>query len=123
MPAELIDARNFSADAHGLAENAHFGEALDEFAAERVLGLEAGDEDRVARILDVVAEVVEDAALLGHTGGGDDDKGAVEVVESFGLGSFPDVLEAAESERVLTVGEVGAGLLVEALGMFAESFG
>ena len=110
VAGELLDGDDFGAEAHGFAEDGDFGAALDDFAAEGVFGLEAHDEYGIAGVLDVVAEVVEDAAGFAHAGGGDDDHGAAEVVEGLGFGGFADVAEAAEAEGVVVVIEVGGML-------------
>ena len=45
------------------------------------VGLEADDQDRVARVVDVVLEVVQDAAGLAHAAGRDDDARSAAVVQ------------------------------------------
>ena len=64
VAAEFVQAGNLGPHAHRLAEDAHLRPLLHQLAAQRVLRLEAGDQDGVARILDVVAQVVQDAPLL-----------------------------------------------------------
>src|SRR5580700_3803499 len=57
--------------------------------------------------------MVQNAALLAHAGGGNNHHGPVQIVELFRFGGIADVLQAAESERVLVVVEVGLGFGVE----------
>ena len=77
------------------------GHLVKQLAAERILGLIAGNEHGIAGILDVVAQVMQDAARLTHAGGGDDHEGAVEVVQLFRFAGLLDVLEAAEAEGIM----------------------
>ena len=58
VAAEFVEAGDFGLDADGLAEDTYFWPLFDELAAQRVGRLEAGDQDGVARVLDVVAQVV-----------------------------------------------------------------
>ena len=56
-----------------------------DFSAEGVFGLEAGEEDGVFGVGDVVLEVVEDAAGFAHAAGGDDEERVVAGVEGAAL--------------------------------------
>ncbi len=81
-------------------------------------------ENRVLRILDVVAEVVEDASGLTHAlRGGDDDGGFVEIVEGLRIVDLADEGEILEAEGVALFKEEAVDLLVETLGMEAEDLG
>lgn len=81
VAGEFVDADDFGAEAHQFAEYRDFRHLVDDLTAERVFGLEAGDEDGVTAILNAVAEVMEDAARFAHTGGGDDEVGVAKIVE------------------------------------------
>jgi len=123
VAAEFVDLLHFGADADGFAKDVDFLLTIEKFAAEGVFGLETGDQDGVAGIADVIAEMVEDAAGFGHAGGGDDEAGDADIVEGFGLFDIADVAEAAEAEGIVAGVEEGVGFDVVALGVGAEGFG
>ena len=61
-------------DRHRLAEDMDQARAVDQPAAQRPLGLEAGDEDAAFAARQVLAQVVFDAAGIAHAAGRDDDR-------------------------------------------------
>jgi hypothetical protein len=52
-------------------------------------------------VFDVVAQVMQNAAGLGHAGGGDDDGGALDLVEALGFIHAAHELQALEAEGVV----------------------
>jgi len=82
------------------------GGAVGEGPAPGPRHLEARQDDAVARHRQLVLEVVQDAAALGHPGRGDDDAGASRVVELDRLADVVDQLEPARVERVVTFGQL-----------------
>ena len=69
MATQLVDGLHLRAQAHRLAEDGDLRELVDELPPERVLCLEAGDENGVARILDVVAQMMQYPARFAHSRG------------------------------------------------------
>ena len=61
VAAEFVEAGDLRPDAHGLAEDSHLRPLLNQLAAEGVLRLKSGDEHGIARVLDIVAQVMQDA--------------------------------------------------------------
>ena len=123
VTAEFIEFDDFGAQAHRFTKDVDFGLLVDDLAAEGMFSLEAGDQDGVAGVFDVVLEVVEDAAKLAHARGGDDDARRPEIVERLGFGNVLDIAELAESEGLLPVrGETGGFFVVE-FGAIPEDFG
>ena len=120
VAAQFVEAGHFRPHRHRLAEDAHLLPLLHQLAAQRVGGLEAGDEHRVARVLDVVAQVVQDAALLAHARGGDHDERAVQIVQLLRFGGLADVVQPLEAERVLAVLQPRERFGVEAFRVLAE---
>ena len=123
VAAQFVDFEYFGANAHGFAEDVDLFLTVQDFAAEGVFGLETGDQDCIAWIADVVAEMMEHATGFGHAGGGDDDAGEAEIVESLGFFDVADVAKTAEAKGVVTAVEEGFGFDVVALGVGAEDFG
>ena len=97
--------------------------AFTEFPAECVFGAIADEEDDVLAVGDVVAEMVEDAAGLGHAGSRDDDSGALHEVEGFGFIDTADEAEAFEAEGVITHEDGVADLLPQILQVQTEDLG
>jgi hypothetical protein len=97
--------------------------ALDDAAAEGVLGLEADDEDGVAPILHAFAQVVQDAARFAHAAGGDDDARAGLGGDGFRFFLVRDVVKALELEGRIAADQAGVGLFVVALGVHLEDVG
>ena len=100
-PVHLEDLRP---QQHGPAVDADLldllGAVLEDAAPQRVLGLIAHEEDRVAFVGSVVEQVVKDPAVLAHAARRDDDGGALEVVEPLGLVGGADRVEQVETEGV-----------------------
>src|SRR5260221_10857092 len=67
VPAQLEQGRDLRPAAHGLTKNVDLRPLFHQLATERIFRLEAGDEDRIARILDVVTQVMQDAPRLAHS--------------------------------------------------------
>ncbi len=117
-----VDLHDFGGDGGLHAEDLHRVASLADAPAESVLGLEADEEDGVGGIADVVGQVVEDAACLGHPGGGDDDRRPLQGVEALRL------VEVADIVNQVVVEDRDPGLdellvLVENLGMQPEDVG
>jgi len=96
---------------------------VEELAAKRVFGLEAGDQDGVAGVANVVAEMMKHAAGFGHTGGRNDHARDPDIIERFGLFHVADIAETAKAEGVVTAVEEGVGFDVVTLRVGAKGFG
>src|SRR6266852_4630624 len=103
MSAQFFERSDLGAQAHRLAEHRHLGLLLLDLAPERVFGLEAGNEHGVARILDVVAEVMENASRLAHARGRKNDHRPAQIVQLLRLAGLADVAQAVEAERVFAL--------------------
>ena len=68
-----VDDLHLRLELHLLAEDPERSPLLHDAAAQRVLGLEADDEDDVVRVAQAVLEVVQDAPALAHAARGNDD--------------------------------------------------
>ncbi len=79
--AHAADAADLGVDFVEDAEDMYLFGAGHEAAAEGMGFAVADEEDGIAGVLDVVADVVHDAAAVGHAAGGDDDEWVVAVVE------------------------------------------
>src|SRR5579871_455534 len=121
--AELIEAGDFGPDGHRFAEDPYLAALLDQLSPEGVTRLKAGNQDGVPRIFDVVAQMVQDATLLAHSGGRDHYERPMQVVQLFGILGIPDVLQAAETEWIFAAEQVLAGFFVKALRVVAVHLG
>ncbi len=92
--------------------------------AQRVRRLPRNDEDRGARVFDVVPQVMKHAPGLGHAGGADDHHRPFLVVDGFGFINAADVSELGEIEDVVVGGFTGeiARLIVLQFGVLAKHF-
>ena len=68
-----VEGLDFGLHGEFVAEDADLLFAVLDAAAEGVFGLVADEEDEVLGVFDAVLEMVEDAAVFAHAGGGDDD--------------------------------------------------
>lgn len=123
VAGEGVEGFDFRVDLEFVAEDGDVFVTFAEFPTERVFGAVADEEDHVFAVGDVVAEVMEDAAGLGHAGGGDDDGRAFEGVESFGLFDATDEAEAFEAEGVVAHEDGVADVFAEVFEVEAEDFG
>ena len=82
------------------SQDAHLGPAFHQSPAQRVGRLIAGDQDGAARVLDVVLEVVQDAAGLAHAAGRDDDARLGPIVQRDALVDLLDVADVPLAEQV-----------------------
>ena len=123
VAGEGVEGFDFGIDLEFVAEDGDVFVAFAEFPAEGVFGAVADKQDHVFVVGDVVAEVVEDAAGLGHAGGGDDDGGAFEGVEGFGFVDAADEAEAVEAEWVVAHEDGVADVLAEVFEVETEDFG
>jgi hypothetical protein len=101
--AHAADAADLGVDFVEDAENMYLFCAGHEAAAEGMGFAVADEEDGIAGVLDVIADVVHNPAAVGHATGGDDDKGVATIVEQFGFIHRFDEFEALEGERVFVV--------------------
>src|SRR5437016_12704710 len=85
MAGEAVHDSDLGAEFPPAVVNAHFRTLLDQAPAQRIDRLETDDDDRVARVLDVVLEMMHNPAALAHAAGGDDDAGIAAAVELFAL--------------------------------------
>ncbi len=120
MGAQCVERIDLGLNALRNAENSNRFPTVAKLAAQRVLGLIAGQEHRVSAVADVMAQVVQNAARLAHSGRRDDNERAAEVVQFFRFVCVPDVGQALEAERIFAIFQILARLIVEALGMRAE---
>src|ERR1022692_2800185 len=123
VSAQLVQARDLGSHPHGFAENPHLRPLFYQLASQRILCLVAGDEHGIASVLDIVPQMVQNAALLAHSGCRNHDEGTMKVVQLLRIGGFPNVLKAPEPEGVLPAGQVLAGFVVEAFGVVAMDRG
>src|SRR5260370_843460 len=114
---KFVEAGDFRLHPQRLAAKAHLGPFLHQLAPERVLRLKTGDQNRIPRIFDVVAQVVQNAPLFAHPRGRNHHKRTVKIIQFLGIDGLANILQPLESKRVLAVGEVLARFLVEALGV------
>src|SRR5439155_4296603 len=112
--AESVQGGDLGADRDRLAEDVDGLRAIAQPPAERALGLEADEQDRVPDVAEAVAQMVQDAPALAHARGGDEDARGGEVVERPRLLGAPDVAQPLESERLaLPLLERAPGRLIE----------
>src|SRR5262249_41572688 len=97
--------------------------AIDEAAAEGALALVANDDDLGAWALEAVLQVVDDASAARHAGAGDDDHGALHVVQALGFFAGAEELEGGEVQRGLTIAQHLAGFFIEELAVAAVQLG
>ena len=84
-----------------VAEDAHSFMPLSQLPTQGVLSAVADEEQDVALVFDVVAQMVQNATRLGHAGGGDDDGGPLDLVEALGFIHAAHELQALEAEGVV----------------------
>jgi len=123
VTGEGVEDFDGGADVVGFAEDIDFAVTAAEFPAEGMFGAVADEEDGGGGVGDVVLEVVEDAAGFAHARGGDDDEGAFEAIEPFGIPGLADHGEAIEAEGVAFLEEFFVDVGVEAFRVEAEDFG
>jgi len=85
---------------------------LDHLAAGGALRLIADEENIVSRVVEAMAEVVDDASAGAHAAAGDDDGGAGDLQQFLMVLVFLHRIEALEIEGVVASGLEGFGLLV-----------
>lgn len=123
VAGEGVEDFDGGAHAVGFAEDIDFAVTAAEFPSKGMFGAVAHEEDGGRGVGDVVLEVVEDAAGFAHARGGDDDEGACESVESFGILGLADHGEVIEAEGVAFLEEFLVDVGVEAFRVEAEDFG
>ena len=110
MGGEAADGVHPGLHRQVVAEHADALGAVDDLAADGAGGLEADDHQPGGGFLEVVAEVVDDAPTVAHTGAGDDDRPAVDAVDGHGL-----LHGAGHAQHRQVLAGVAAGGLVEHL--------
>lgn len=118
VAGEAINFFDMGAEWDLFAEDGDLVPVILNFAAQRGLGLVAGEEDGVARVADLVFEVMEDAAAFAHAAGGDDDPWAGACIE---VAAFIAGLDVGEIGKIEGLGE-GAGFIIHEHGKVAEDF-
>lgn len=81
MGAHAADAADFRMDFVKDAEDMYFFCACHKTAAEGVGFTVTDEQDGIAAVLDVIADMMFDATGIGHAAGGDDDAGLIPIVE------------------------------------------
>ena len=104
------------------AKDVHFFRACFEKCAERIGRAPAGDQDRIARVSDVVLDVMSDATGLGHSRSADDHAGAFVVVERDGFLDAGGEGEVFGLERIVRLAHRVLEAFIVALGMVSEDF-
>src|ERR1700727_740486 len=79
MGAQGVERIDLGLDVLRNAENSNRFPAVAKLAAQGVLGLISGEKHGVSAVADVMAQVVQDAACLAHSGGRNDNERAAEV--------------------------------------------
>ena len=121
--AHAADAADLGMDFVEDAENVDLLCAGHEPAAQGVRLAIANEEDGIAGVLDVIADMVYDPATVCHAAGGDDDAGFVAIVQELGFVYGFDVFEAPEVERVLVGLEDFLDRLIEVLRVVFHDLG
>ena len=100
VTAEFIELGDLGPQPHRLSEDGHFGQLVQDLAAQSVLRHESGDQHGIPRVFDVVLEVVQDASRLAHSRRGNDDEGTAQVVQRLGFAHVLHVAQVLEGEGV-----------------------
>src|SRR5690606_23022389 len=120
---EVVEDGHLGAEPVRLAEDRDLLAPLHDPPPERVLGHEAHDHHRVSRVLDSVAEVVEDAPGLGHPARREDHHRHAHPVQLLRPARLADVLQPLEAEGVVVGEHVVEELAVVALRVRLEDAG
>ena len=100
MGAHAADAAYLGVDLMEDAEDMDFFGSGHQAAAQGTGFAIPYQQDRVAGVLDIIADMVFDATGIGHAAGGDDDAGFATIVQQFGLRHRLDVFQSLEGEGV-----------------------
>ncbi len=101
MRAVAISLADAGAEFVALAVNRYRVLTLEDLAAERMLGLEADEENDRLWLHGVITQMVKDSAALTHAGSGDDDGRPLHIVQLLRLVSRPQVAQSWKPERVM----------------------
>ena len=101
VAGEGVDGFDVRPDMETIAEDVDGFRPVPDFPAQGPFGAVADEEDGRVRVLDVVAEVMENASGFAHAGGGNDDRHSLDVVEFLGAFDGTDESQLLEAERVL----------------------
>ena len=85
MGGEALHIVNFSADADGLTHNLHFFRTINNLSAQGALSLEAGENYAAFLAPQIVLQMVQNTACVGHAAGGQDNLGAGGIINGHGF--------------------------------------
>src|ERR1700686_21715 len=94
---------------------------LFDFSPQSILGLVAGEQDGIARIADIVLEMVKDPSAFAHSGSGDDHERTPKIVERLGLIHVSHIGEAVKTKGVALTVQECPRLLIKQFGVHSEN--
>ena len=120
---EALQVVDLSLDSNLLAEQGHFLGAFDQAAAQRAFGLVTDEHDAVQRVVQVVLQMVADAARVAHAARGDDDLRLGVDVDHAALLAGAGEVQVREIERMVAAHDEFAHLVVVGLRVVLEDLG
>ena len=85
--------------------------------------LPAHHQNSIARVFDIVRQMVQDAPCFHHAAGTDDNSGLLEVVQVFRFGRGAGVVHRIRAEGVMPLQEQIGHFGIKRLGVYAINFG